>query len=627
MKYSSLCLILCIFSSNLQAQPLQTDVLIIGGGTGGTAAAIQCARLKVRAILTEPGPWLGGMLTSAGVSAIDGNNQFTSGLWEEFRQCLYKHYNTHQLNTGWVSNTLFEPHAGDSIFRSLCAAEKDLLTVFHGMQLEQVLKKGNRVEGAVFKDQNGKLITIYCRICIDATEYGDVLAMSKTPYDLGMEDPTYAKEKIAPGKNKIIQDMTWVAILKDYGKGSNRTIERPAGYDSTLFFKSCRNKFHSDSSLWTPEKMLLYGKLKNGKYMINWPASGNDFYLDVTEERLSKREAGYAMAKNRTLQFVYFIQKDLGFKNLALADDEFPTSDKLALIPYNRESRRMRGLVRLSINDIEKPFGQSTALYRSGISVGDYPVDHHHFQNTNAPKIRFPKIPAYSIPLGALVPAKTEGLIAAEKNISVSNLANGTTRLRPVVMLTGQAAGVLAAYCIRQNCQPANANIRSVQQILLSAGCYLMPYSDISHSDKDWEAIQKAGAIGLIRGYGKSNGWQNKMFFYPDSLVIYDELARNINQFIPCLPVYDTVIRRPVTIKEGWEMITQLLHTMKIKRNIPDKWPSVIANEQRGVWKRFISTEYPGDDGPVSRRQLAILINHLANNPFEMEIGWDGKVK
>ena len=54
-------------------QELTTDVLVVGGGTGGTAAAIQAARRGANTVLVSEFPWLGGMLTSAGVSAPDGN--------------------------------------------------------------------------------------------------------------------------------------------------------------------------------------------------------------------------------------------------------------------------------------------------------------------------------------------------------------------------------------------------------------------------------------------------------------------------------------------------------------------------------------------------------------------------
>ena len=144
------------FFNPATAQFIYTDVLVIGGGTGGTAAGIQCARQKVKTIIAEPTTWLGGMLTAAGVSATDGNHLLASGLWQEFRQQLYKHYKTENLATGWVSNTLFEPHVGDSIFKAMCAKEKDFLSVLYGLQLQSVLKENSRITGAVFLNADKK---------------------------------------------------------------------------------------------------------------------------------------------------------------------------------------------------------------------------------------------------------------------------------------------------------------------------------------------------------------------------------------------------------------------------------------------------------------------------------------
>src|SRR6185436_19225888 len=111
-------------------------------GAGGTAAAIQSARMNVRTALVESTTMLGGMLTAAGVSCTDGNDQLPSGMWEEFRQALYKHYGRNKLNTGWVSNTNFEPHVGDSIFKAWAAKEKQLQLYFD-YQFDKVFKDGN----------------------------------------------------------------------------------------------------------------------------------------------------------------------------------------------------------------------------------------------------------------------------------------------------------------------------------------------------------------------------------------------------------------------------------------------------------------------------------------------------
>jgi hypothetical protein len=186
----------------------------------------------------------------------------------------------------------------------------------------------------------------------------------------------------------------------------------------------------------------------------------------------------------------------------------------------------------LRINDIATPFYQSTAFYRTGISVGDYPIDHHHKKNSEAPQhLNFYPIPSYNIPLGALIPRHHKGLIVAEKGISVSNVVNGTTRLQPVVLGTGQAAGALAALSVQQKKQAYQVSVRAIQSELLQAGAYIMPYNDVKPTHPHFLAIQKIGATGLLKGTGTPNAWANRTWFYPDSLVKMKELEMDLKEF------------------------------------------------------------------------------------------------
>lgn len=518
-----------------QVKATKTDVLVIGAGVGGTAAAIQSARLGAKTILVEPTTMLGGMLTAAGVSCTDGNDQLPSGMWEEFRQALYKHYGRKRLNTGWVSNTNFEPKVGDSIFKAWAAHEKNL-EVYYGYEFESVQKTGNKVTGATLrKIDNSEALKIEATVVIDGTELGDVFAAAGAAYDLGMDDPAVSGEKEAREKNDIIQDLTWAAVLKDYGVGADKTIEKPEGYDAKKFYCTCTDA-PCEGKPWNGDKMkmLNYGKLprspgaKLDKYMLNWPPFGNDIYLNVVEESSESRVKSYKLAKQNTLGFIYFMQTELGLKNIGLADDELDGG--MALIPYNREGRRVKGVVRMNINHIKNPYDYT--FYRTGISVGDYPVDHHHARYPGkVPEIEFPPIPAYNIPMGTLIPEKIDGLIVCEKGISVTNIVNGTTRLQPVVLLTGQAAGVLATKTVQLKKKVREVPVRTVQEELLKAKAYLMPFTDVKPDDPHWEAIQKVGATGILKGVGKAEGWANKMFFYPDSLASGAEFSSGMIRF------------------------------------------------------------------------------------------------
>ena len=106
---------------------VRQDVLVVGGSASGTAAGIQAARLGAKTLIIEETPWLGGMLTSAGVSAVDGNHKLPSGFFGEFRDSLVAYYGSAKaLQTGWVSNVLFEPGVGNELLQTISKKEKNL---------------------------------------------------------------------------------------------------------------------------------------------------------------------------------------------------------------------------------------------------------------------------------------------------------------------------------------------------------------------------------------------------------------------------------------------------------------------------------------------------------------------
>jgi hypothetical protein len=541
-----------------QDKPVYTDVLVVGGTTGGIAAALQTAKMGVSTVVVEHTPWLGGMLSAAAVSCTDGNHELRSGIWESFRQALYKHYKSNNLFTGWVSETCFEPHVADSIFKAWVHAQPNMQVYYH-WYFDKAIMEGNTIKGAVFENVRGQKLTVYAKRVIDATDLGDVYAAAGAAYDLGTEDSTQSGEKIAPGKSDVIQDLTWAAVLKDYGKGANKTILMPPNYDATKYYCStadapCNAKPYSLGT----QKVLEYGRVKTTdgslKYMLNWPAFGNDYYINVVEKKPIEREAYYNAAKNFTRGFIYFLQTELKQPQIDFATDE--VNEGMAFMAYNREGRRLKGKVRLNIDHIATPFNYN--VYRTGISVGDYPVDHHHARyNGKVPPIPFPAVPSFNIPMGALIPENTQGLVVCEKGISVSNIANGTTRLQPVVLLTGQAAGMLAAISFKQNIAVQNVSITAVQKALLQEKVYLMPYADVKHTDGAFEAVQWIGSWGIIKGIGKSVGWANKTYFKPDSLVTFAEMSAGLNALVPLRFSEKIKPNDPVTTGVLFEMIAR----------------------------------------------------------------------
>ena len=487
-------------------QILKTDVLVVGGGTGGTAAAIQAARRGVSTIVVSEFSWLGGMLTSAGVTAPDGNElaAFQTGIWGAFLKELQQRQ-PEGLDNAWVSFFTYDPRVGADIFADWVANLPNLIWIQAQTPLE-VLKKGDRVIGVRFAD-----FTIFAKITLDGTELGDLLALGDIPHRWGWEFQTEWGEPSAPiapntlTKTYPVQAPTWVVVLQDFGEGLAPKIPAPPHYD--------RAKFTQAWADHGAEAFLNYGRLPGNRFMINWPIAGNDYGEGV--ERLigstAERSQFLQEALWHTQGFAHFIQTELG--HFGLAEEIFPVSTTLggnayALHPYYRESRRLAGLATVREQDL-LPKGQVAPLPISttaqgceiaenscqSIAIGNYVNDHHYPSGDISlkPKSirwggRWTGTP-FTIPYGALVPQVTDGFLACEKNISVSHIANGATRLQPVVLGIGQAAGMAAVLCVEQACQPRELSVRSLQNALLEdpiAPAAIIPFFNLTPNHPDW---------------------------------------------------------------------------------------------------------------------------------------------
>ncbi|MGF1457963.1 MAG: FAD-dependent oxidoreductase [Leptolyngbyaceae cyanobacterium] len=499
----------------MNREVITTDVLVVGGGTGGTAAAIQAARRGANTVLVSEFHWLGGMLTAAGVCAPDGNEllAFQTGLWGAFLQAL-RQRQPGGLDNAWVSFFTYEPKVGAAIFADWVRSLPNLHWV-SGQTPQAVLRTGNRITGV-----QCEAVTIHATIIIDGTELGDLLALGDIPYRWGWEDQQQFAEPSAPQSLSDPQDPlyplvqaypvqspTWIVLMQAAPpEAAAAPISAMEPYDAAVF-----------SGAWEGygvESFMNYGRLPQGQFIMNWPKCGNDYGHNL-HRLIQGATAWQAWAEEaiaHSLNFAHFIQSELG-PPYGLAHQAFPPSPHclgggaVALMPYYRESRRLVGLMTVTENDIlPQADGCAAALPRnargqmSAVAIGNYPNDHHYpgFELPLAAKSihwggRWTGTP-FTIPFEALVPATIEGFLACDKNISVSHIANGATRLQPVVLGIGQAAGMAAALCVERGCDPRHLPIQMLQAALLTdpvAPAAIVPLFDNVPSSSTWRSRQR----------------------------------------------------------------------------------------------------------------------------------------
>lgn len=479
-------------------QALTTDVLIVGGGVGGTCAAIQAARRGANVILVSEFAWLGGMLTSAGVAVPDGNElvPWQTGLWGAFLRAL-RDRQPSGLDHNWVSFFGYEPKIGAQIFADWVAELPSLHCITGQIPLE-VHRTGDRITGVRFADYD-----IQAKITLDGTELGDVLVLGDVPHRWGWEWQAEFGEPSAPtGPNEMtdrfpVQSPTWVVYVQDYGEAA---AEIPVPEIDT------NGQFAGAWENYGAERFLNYGRIPGEQFMLNWPIHGNDYGVGL--ERLvgteRDRAAYHQEARAHSQAFARFIQTNIDAR-YGLAQDTFPMG-AFAFHPYYRESRRIKGLSTVIETDILPQAGGITAPLPlqdgmvNAIALGNYPDDHHYpgFDFKLQPKSmqwggHWTGTP-FTVPYTALVPETITGLLVCEKNISVSHIANGSTRLQPMVMGIGQAAGMTAALCIEQGCDPVELDVRPLQEALLTdaiAPSAVIPLIDLVPQNPDWLRWQR----------------------------------------------------------------------------------------------------------------------------------------
>jgi len=218
---------------------LDCPVLVVGGGTGGMAAAIAAARVGVKTCVTEETDWVGGQLTAQGLNASD-DSRFTDTIgstrtYRRLRQNMRAAYGG-KSNPGncWVSHLCAEPKVALDALASMTKAAIDAgtLTIFYNLKTTSVDVANRRVRGVVLTRPDGGTVTIHAKQTIDATELGDVIKLSGTAYRLGQEPKSDTGEPEAPanGCSGCVQSLTYDIVLERRPANENHVIPKPDGY-------------------------------------------------------------------------------------------------------------------------------------------------------------------------------------------------------------------------------------------------------------------------------------------------------------------------------------------------------------------------------------------------------------
>jgi 2-polyprenyl-6-methoxyphenol hydroxylase-like FAD-dependent oxidoreductase len=423
----------------------ECDVLVIGGGPSGTAAAVAAARGGADVILLERYNHLGGLSTGGLVIWIDRMSDWTGELViQGFAKELFdrlppdaiagpdpsdwgskdadKAAHWAQRTASYHGVVTWSPTIDPERLKLLSqqmVIEAGVRLVYHSWASLPILENG-KVCGATFESKEGRL-AIHAKVVIDATGDGDIFSRAGAACENDIEE------------NDVHHCMNTAWLFG--GVDMNRWIAFKAGQPEAFseFLAKGRAQcglFDRPFVSWRNEVALFMGPRQSG-------------YSGLDVDDLSTVEVRSHEAMERMLDF--YRQHGPGFESAFL----MLSAPQLGV----RHTRRLKGVDAV----LRSRWSEGLAL---PTEIGVSPAVS-------------PKFPNISIPYGALVPEHLNGLLACGRHVSCDRNSHGFMREIPQCWITGQAAGTAAALAVSTNKEVRDIDVSELQIRLLQQGVYL----------------------------------------------------------------------------------------------------------------------------------------------------------
>ena len=442
-----------------------TDVLVVGGGPAGLGAALGAVQAGARVILAERYGFLGGNATAALVMPL---MSFHTQLPQKERRgattLLPTDHGPGEPVVGGVLARLLSRlvHVGGAIPPTLATGyvvpfdpewfklvaldlldEAGVQLLFHAFA-SGVLGE-SAVEGVVFETKSGPL-AIRAKVTVDCTGDADLAVQAGTPTEVGRADG-------------LVQPMTLMFRMAEFQRTAFEA-----------YVKEHPGEWRGVHGLWDlVRKATAAGELKLPREDILFFATPHEGEVSVNSTRVTRVlgtdvwDLSYAewMSRRQMRQIAEFLKQYVpGFEKSYVMQSGVNVGV--------RETRRIIGDYQLSADDV-----LSARKFDDAIARGAYPVDIHNPDGKGTVLKRLPPGEAYDIPFRCLLPQNAEGLVVAGRCISGTHEAHSSYRVMPIVMATGQAAGVAAALAARRGARPRELPVGQIQNELARQGASL----------------------------------------------------------------------------------------------------------------------------------------------------------
>lgn len=406
-----------------------TEVLVVGGGPAGMAAATVAARMGCKVLLVERYGRMGGMAVQAMVGPLMGSVK--SPFVDEVLQRIGgRHFDSERLDLQYAS---IVRESGATLWLHSWAAEACL--------------EGRRLTGVRFLSKQG-IARVDAPVIVDATGDGDVAALAGAAFEQGRPGDGLVQPV------SIMYRLAGIDEARALVCGSEEQaceVRVPEGTWSEVVMRGQA----SGELASTIGVIRLYRASRPGERVVNaTQVNGIDGtrFEDLTRAELEARQQAY--------QVLDFVRKHApGYENAYIA--------AMPMTVGVRETRRILGAQYLTREDCTSGRKRPDAVVRDA----SFPIDIHNPSGSGqaegeGPQGRAARVKPYDIPYGCLVPREIDGLLMAGRCISGSHDAHASYRVQCIAIAIGAAAGAAAATAIKQGVLPRNVDVARVQMAL-----------------------------------------------------------------------------------------------------------------------------------------------------------------
>jgi glycine/D-amino acid oxidase-like deaminating enzyme len=439
------------------------DVMVVGGGNAGCAAALAAARSGARTLLVERYGFLGGTATAAMVGPWmtfhSGEQRIVGGIAQEIVERLMARGaspgHIHDASDYVATITPFDPEEHKALlFELMGEAGVDLL--LHAYVLDALRDEAGVVTGARFATVGG-LRELHARLTIDATADAFVAASAGVEIAQGDERGRVQPASLMFRLSHVDLAATaaYVRDNPDQMRSSLPPAARtPGSLSAVAGLYDLWERARRDGAIDIPREVVsFFASPYADEVTVNMTRVVDIDPLDPDD--LTRAEV---QARGQVTQLVAFFRRYVpGFADCRIA----ATAAQIGI----RESRRIVGVYTLTRDDVLQARTFEDAVARSA-----YPIDIHNPSGSGTQTMRLPPGASYEIPYRCLVPRTVDGLLVAGRCISTTHEALASTRLTPTVMTLGQAAGTAAALALESGVQPRAIDTAELRRRLERAG-------------------------------------------------------------------------------------------------------------------------------------------------------------